>query len=630
MKTHREGHRTLEEVTMKAKMLVILLLVFASVTTARQVTVKGKTNEGSFGPPPAALSLNVQLIVPAGGNVLDPGQRATLKVSVTNTGGRDAESVNVSLAASPALVGITYKSVIEIGNVTPGALKEATIEILAEDNVKSQTASLTLQASTSAGIKSESKAVSLVVREKPRVPLLVATAEFSEPSGNKMLDAGEKGTVRVTITNSGTAASRNTIARLSSSWATTGISFTPAVSVGEIAPGNTATALLTVAAAENVPNQTIELSLTASCDNGTATEPLMIAINTKEMVVVDLTPPEIELKEPIWLITRGLKIIERPSEFRTEAPSIAVRGIATDSGGISVVLVGGRESKLKETVRGAEFSTDAPLNVGPNDIEIKAVDKRGNQNALRISVVREEPLIKGNYYALVIAVQDYQDASVNDLEYPVRDAESFFSTITSTYRFDPQNVVFLRNATRVQIIESFDQLSRKLTEDDNLLIFYAGHGFWDEKLRQGYWLPADASRSTRAGWISNGTIRDYVGGVNTKHTLLISDACFSGGIFKTREAFANAPPAIRELYKLPSRKAMTSGTMKEQVPDKSVFIEYLVKRLKENKDPMLTAETLFASFRQAVINNSPIKQIPQFGEIRETGDEGGDFIFVRR
>jgi len=615
---------------MKAFMLTIVVLAVTSVADARQITVKGKTNEGSFGPSPAALSLNAQLVFPAGGNVLDAGQKATLKLSVTNTGARDAEGVSVSFAASPALVGVSYKSVIVIGNITAGASSEATIELLAADNVRSQTTTLTLQASTPTGIRSERKSVSLVVREKPRVPLLATAAEFSEPSGDKMLNAGETGIIRVTITNSGTASSKNTTARLSSPKVATGVSFTPAVSVGEIAPGNTATALFTVAATEAVPSQTVELSLTASCDNGASTLPIAITINTKERLVVDLTPPEIELKEPVWLITRGVKIIERTSEFRTEAQSVSVRGIATDSSGISVVLVSGREASLRETLLGAEFSIDAALNVGANDIEIKAVDKRGNRNTLKISVLREEPLIKGTYYALVIAVQDYRDPSVNDLQYPVQDAERFVSTITTLYRFDPSNVTFLKNPARSEIIESFDQLARKLTDEDNLLIFYAGHGYWDERLRQGFWLPSNASQSSRTEWISNGTIRDYVGGVNTKHTLLVSDACFSGGIFRTREAFANPPAAVQALYRLPSRKAMTSGTMKEQVPDKSVFIEFLIKRLRENQEALLTAEVLFASFRQAVINNSPIRQIPQFGEIRETGDEGGDFVFVRR
>ena len=122
---------------------------------------------------------------------------------------------------------------------------------------------------------------------------------------------------------------------------------------------------------------------------------------------------------------------------------------------------------------------------------------------------------------------------------------------------------------------------------------------------------------------------DFIRGIETTHTLLITDACFSGGIFKTRKAFSDAPPAITELYKLPSRKAMTSGTLKE-VPDKSVFVEYLTKLLQGNNDKYMTSEQLFTSFRNAVINNSPVNQIPQFGEIRQSCDEGGEFVFIKR
>ena len=51
----------------------------------------------------------------------------------------------------------------------------------------------------------------------------------------------------------------------------------------------------------------------------------------------------------------------------------------------------------------------------------------------------------------------------------------------------------------------------------------------------------------------------------------------------------------------------------------------------ENNDNKYSkSQEIFASMRTAVINNSPTEQVPQFGEIRETGDEGGDFIFVRR
>ncbi len=79
--------------------------------------------------------------------------------------------------------------------------------------------------------------------------------------------------------------------------------------------------------------------------------------------------------------------------------------------------------------------------------------------------------------------------------------------------------------------------------------------------------------------------------------------------------------------KLPSRTAMTSGNLKE-VPDKSVFLEYLVKRLEQNTEKYLPADQLFISFRIAVMNNSQTE--PQFGTIQNAGDEGGEFIFIRR
>lgn len=235
----------------------------------------------------------------------------------------------------------------------------------------------------------------------------------------------------------------------------------------------------------------------------------------------------------------------------------------------------------------------------------------------------------GRYYALVIAVQDYVDNSINDLDYPIQDAQNMISALTTNYTFDSPNVTFLKNPTKDQVSDAFDLLIKQVTARDNLLIFYAGHGYWDERLKQGFWLLADAKKDFRSNWLSNGTIRDYVNGINSKHTLLISDACFSGGIFKTRAAFSGPSRALEELYKSPSRKAMTSGAMKE-VPDKSVFVSFLIKKLQENAEQFLSVQNLFSSLREPVTNNSPNSQVPQFGVIRETGDEDGEFVFIRR
>ena len=239
----------------------------------------------------------------------------------------------------------------------------------------------------------------------------------------------------------------------------------------------------------------------------------------------------------------------------------------------------------------------------------------------------QAPQIKGKYYALVIGINDYSDPNLLQLDKPISDAERFYNTITTRYNFNEENVTLLRNATMSQIVSALDHFAATVRPDDNFLIFYAGHGMWDGAAEIGFWLPSDARMSSKLEWFRNSTLRDYLMEIKSKHTLLISDACFAGSIFKTRHAFSDAQLAVNKLYELPSRKAMTSGTYTE-VPDESAFLKFLVQRLIENNDKYLSSEQLFSSFRIAVINNSNV--VPQFGVIHDVGDEGGDFIFILR
>jgi uncharacterized caspase-like protein len=236
----------------------------------------------------------------------------------------------------------------------------------------------------------------------------------------------------------------------------------------------------------------------------------------------------------------------------------------------------------------------------------------------------------GTYYALLISVKDYQDPGIPKLTYPISDAERLEKVLVENYTFDKKNVTHLINPSRKEITDALDDLQQKLKATDNVLIFFAGHGYWDTNMKQGYWWSSKADSVRRSEWLSNGDIRDYLRGLQAKHVLLISDACFSGAIFVTRDpSAANSPVSEVELYKLYSRRAITSGAM-EQVPDKSVFVDYLIKRLGENQDKYLRAQKLFVSIQEPVTNNSQSKQVPQYGALHMAGDEGGDFIFVRR
>ena len=260
--------------------------------------------------------------------------------------------------------------------------------------------------------------------------------------------------------------------------------------------------------------------------------------------------------------------------------------------------------------------------------EYKPPENRNSRATNGVITTNTAVINQGKYYAVLIGVSDYFDPEL-DLDNPANDAAKMKEILARKYLFDEGTISLLQNPTRSQIISELFRLRKVIGPSDNLLVFYAGHGYWDNDAKQGYWWAKDASTQDPSTWLSNSDLREQIRSIKSAHTLLISDACFSGGIFRSRDVnnIMNATQDIQLLYKMPSRRAITSGTM-TAVPDKSVFLEYLSKRLNDNHVKFLSSQQLFDSFRTAVINNSSV--VPQDGVIAETGDEGGDFIFILR
>lgn len=330
---------------------------------------------------------------------------------------------------------------------------------------------------------------------------------------------------------------------------------------------------------------------------------------------------------------RGITVLEE---------SLYVKGTATDESGIFEVVVNGRNASM---LPDSEFEVTVPLKLGRNDIVIRSMDiyensvehkfivhRKDSPNQKVSSDTEELDLIfdaprTPKYYALIVGVNEYPDAGISTLQNPVRDAAMLAKTLAEGYTFEAGNISFLKNPTRGQLIDELDRLTRTISKNDNLLIFYAGHGYFDSETEFGYWLPSDASASSTGNWMANSQLKDYVAAIKSKHTLLIADACFGGSIFKERKAFADATNELNKVFDKKSRKAMTSGALTE-VPDESVFIKNLVKQLQVNTLDYLSAEELFSSFKTTVMNSSTT--VPQYGDIKGAGDEGGDFVFVRK
>ena len=239
-----------------------------------------------------------------------------------------------------------------------------------------------------------------------------------------------------------------------------------------------------------------------------------------------------------------------------------------------------------------------------------------------IGAASDTGLRVSRYHALLIGVAKYSDVGFGKLSGPVKDATSLRDLLIKRYRFAAEDVKVLRDPRKADILDELDRLSQVLGRNDNLLIFFAGHGGYDEERDQGFWMGVDARPRIRTSQLSNTELAQAIGAIRTRHTLLIADVCF-GGSFRS-----GAESGLERLYAFPSRKIMTSGAKRELVPDKSVFLRAVLRYLESNQEPYLRAMRLFTDIQPAVLRNS--RATPQYKHIEDVGDEGGEFLFPLR
>jgi len=233
----------------------------------------------------------------------------------------------------------------------------------------------------------------------------------------------------------------------------------------------------------------------------------------------------------------------------------------------------------------------------------------------------------GRYHALVIGIDDYKH--LPKLKTAVNDAEAVADVLKSEYGF---NVNLLRNANRSEIMAALDDYESNLGVNDNLLIYYAGHGDVDKVGGEGYWHPADARKGKRGSWISNSGISTRLRALDARHVIVVADSCYYGTLFRSGGVSVdNRSKDVRSLNLKRSRGALTSGGCEPVVNhvggNNSPFAKAFIDALNDNKD-VVDMSTMAPEIRRSVMLSAP--QIPRYSAIRKTGDEGGDFFFVRK
>ena len=240
-----------------------------------------------------------------------------------------------------------------------------------------------------------------------------------------------------------------------------------------------------------------------------------------------------------------------------------------------------------------------------------------------------EVTIQGKNYLLAIAIDNYKH--ISKLNNSVRDTDAIVQLLTKRYQFDAPNIVRLYNAeaNEREIYRELKRLALTLTEEDNLIIYFAGHGVYDEITKEGFWIPVDAEKGEEADYIGNDKIIRYIKAIKARHIFLMADACFSGSLLtETRSELEE------RLESKASRWVLTSGR-NEVVSDgrpgsHSPFAKSLLKVLGRKRIKSVLVSDVVQYVKKQTAKLTKSKQVPIGGALFIPEDQGGEFIFHPR
>jgi WD40 repeat protein len=258
---------------------------------------------------------------------------------------------------------------------------------------------------------------------------------------------------------------------------------------------------------------------------------------------------------------------------------------------------------------------------------------RSEGDMAKVSIISEGEGSVGVDRALIFATNIYD--SFSELVNPVLDASTLAEELQSNYFVQTELII---NPTLKEAIEKIREYAKlEYGKNDNLLIFFAGHGIYDEVFKEGYVISRDSKSDdvAKTSYLSHSNLRTMVNNIPSDHILLVMDVCF-GGTFdpiiasKSRAADMYTEVTNEEFIqrkkKYKTRLYLTSGG-KEYVPDgrpghHSPFARKFLEALRNygGNDGILTINEIIQYVEK-------VEPQPRFGEFGDN-EPGSDFILL--
>lgn len=239
-------------------------------------------------------------------------------------------------------------------------------------------------------------------------------------------------------------------------------------------------------------------------------------------------------------------------------------------------------------------------------------------------------------YALIFATDEYDNWT--DLVNPIFDSRAISAELKNTYGYQ---VEMVENATQELVLKKLREYAEKKYKPlDQLFIFFAGHGTFDQTFGEGFVVTRESKSNDlgKTSYLSHNRLRSIVNNVPCEHIFLAMDVCFGGTFDAT---LAGARGGGEEVYReqgkaefitrklaYKTRRYLTSGGktyVSDGIPGRhSPFAKNLIEALRSRggADGIITLPELYTFVERLKIQ-------PQFGEFGDNAP-GSDFLFIVR
>lgn len=289
----------------------------------------------------------------------------------------------------------------------------------------------------------------------------------------------------------------------------------------------------------------------------------------------------------------------------------------------------------------AVIEKNLTLMEGNNIVEIVAENEDGtktvSQRTIRIgaTALADAAKLDRTDYAILFATNHYDNWP--DLVNPVNDTRMIAKELRENFGF---KVEIVEGGSQSEILTKLREYAEKKYKPlDQLFIFFAGHGQYDETFGEGFVVTKESLTNdvAKTTYLSHNRLRSIINNIPCEHIFLAMDVCF-GGTFDQAMAHrgldediykeaTQAEMVTRKLtYK--TRKYLTSGG-KEYVPDgrpgmNSPFARKLLEALRGRG-----GKDLILSLGELNTYVEALKPQPRMGEFGDNAP-GSDFVFIAR